>query len=662
LLLTALPAVAQDSGQALDVQIASCASYAACMRLLDANVRFTEHYPKRFEDGSAVVDAGEQGVLDQARRFAARLESFGEDGKQELLKRARDPDALRTPDGSARAESAEYILRNWDRWSDDDIPVLGRIVSDNGESQLTWVLAKIGTPRAIRALMGIGFVPDEFVTPNPNAFQPLRSLGSKALPYLLDGLNAKFWSNTQLVISGMGQAAIDAAPSWLATASDPQQPLPARIAALRALGGLATKVADLYDGIAALRRDPEVEVRRETFHALREMGDAGSAGELVEFCPALPNALTTRRFDPNRPWLGSHPFSWDNCVKEIAWLGDEALPYGEQISGKFLYSVNGTDRADGATVVGYIGYKPATARLIELLDDPDWHVAYASARALRWLQASEAIPALQRVTEQYWLPDIRAFDGRVIATLRAPDNGVIKPDRGERKDPFHNKTEGETFFSDKFTVQATVLPTAPACKSERWRWRNVTFTWPKQAPRTVPRRFQRLGYPSVASGFATVSIRPEGKLPAGDIVGADIGEFGGKLSWVPVNGKEETLYDTNTSSLLPASSGAIATFSEGVGGTIPEGDDTARVIQLPNGEVLQENDLISNYPTGYGFAVHVTRDSSGGWHLKEAARFIQGGAVTRNIARDLYVAWSGNRVIVFDTNRILGLADCGAAK
>ncbi len=338
---------------------------------------------------------------EHASELAARLQMFGERAKQVLLRRAGTPF---TPNNYERVEAADYVLAKWQDWSESDIPALTKIIRQNYDSQLGWALAKIGTPAAIRALIGTDDTIGDFGSPNPATTEAIKSLGDSALPYLFEALNAKIWIFTQQIIQEMPENAARAAPSWLALATDVQQPTSVRVAALRALGGLGKSGVAMHDSIAALRGDANPDVRCETFHALREMGEAGSASELVEFCLAMANAFTTSRWDANRPAYELNKLLWENCLKEIAWLGDDALPYGEQIAGKFLGSPNGTDRADGASALGYIGYKPAIPRLIVLLDDPDWRVVYASARALRWLQADAAMPACNASPQHIGFP------------------------------------------------------------------------------------------------------------------------------------------------------------------------------------------------------------------------------------------------------------------
>jgi hypothetical protein len=548
------------------------------------------------------------------------------------------------------------VLGKWESWTAADLPAVRQGLSNNSDAPLIWALPKIGTPEALGMFA-------EFAGSSDPYPAIVMSLGDSAMPYLLDALDSRFWRNTAQLIQKVPEQSMRAAPGWLALALDTQQPRNARVKALRALGALGAGASAMHDSIAALRNDPDREVRRETFHALREMGDPGSAAELVEFCERAGDPFSSFRWDTNRPLGDKDMLDWSKCMQEIAWLGNEALPFGDKIADKFLSSPNGMDRSDGASVLGYIGHRGSTPKLIALLDDPDWHVVYASVRSLRWLQASEAIPALQHVVATHWLPDLRDFAGRVIVTLQAPDNGTIKPDRGPRASPFFSQAPGETFPSDKFSIHATVLSVTDACESERWRWGAREFSWPVAVPQTVPRRFQRLGYDKIHDGFTFVSIARARNLPQGDLVALDIGEFGGRLEWHARGGQREEVLRGNASNILAASDGAVVLFSTGGGSDIlPVGKDKDQYVTLPDGERLFQSELLANYPLADGMVLHVVRDASGKWQLSEAARLIQGGSVMASIGPDLYAAYSGGRLMVFDTQKILGLAECVVPK
>jgi hypothetical protein len=186
---------------------------------------------------------------------------------------------------------------------------------------------------------------------------------------------------------------------------------------------------------------------------------------------------------------------------------------------------------------------------------------------------------------------------------------------------------------DQFEITSSVL-IAGVCNSGTWQWHDIRF----RAPDTRARR-----------GDLQLAIPGRDGLQGGSLAGADNGEFGGYLLWKPRRGDGELLYQGNIAALASSSEGAMVVVHEGGGGFALDSE-----VDDPDSEVV----LISNGPTGFGFALHVTRDSNGRWQMREVARLLQGEVVVRTIGKDLYAAWSAGRAIVFDTERLLGLADC----
>ena len=134
-----------------------------------------------------------------------------------------------------------------------------------------------------------------------------------------------------------------------------------------------------------------------------------------------------------------------------------------------------------------------------------------------------------------------------------------------------------------------------------------------------------------------VPISSQGKFASGNLIGWDVGEWGGELTWEPRNGPPQRLYSTNVKAIAATKDGAMAVLSEWG---------------------LQAGNLISNGPGGVGFALHLTRDDTGMWRLQEAARFPRGVNHVMSVAPGIYAAASGGRVIVFSSERILGAASC----
>src|SRR5882672_2886783 len=132
LLLAASPAVAQDSSRAFDREIAECRTYAACMRLMDG-------------------DSPSQSEL-YAPQLAAKLQTFGDRAKPELLRRA-GMDITKVIDTRDKAYRrmiiADAVLGKWDNWTAADLPAIRPAFDNKPDSKLLEVLAKIRTPESL---------------------------------------------------------------------------------------------------------------------------------------------------------------------------------------------------------------------------------------------------------------------------------------------------------------------------------------------------------------------------------------------------------------------------------------------------------------------------------------------------------------------------------
>jgi hypothetical protein len=117
-------------------------------------------------------------------------------------------------------------------------------------------------------------------------------------------------------------------------------------------------------------------------------------------------------------------------------------------------------------------------------------------------------------------------------------------------------------------------------------------------------------------------------LGAGALVGTNMGEFGGELTWQPVNGQAQTLIKDNVVAIEPSASGAIVLFG------------------------------LAHMGIVHGYAVRVTKRDDGGWSLSELARLPASADALATIAPSLFAAWSANWVVVFSDQAIVGLARC----
>ena len=564
---------------------AQCAVLDDCLSALDT-------VAKHSADGSSSnMDAG----------FAARLAQFGQPAKRELLKRAAGEDR-------GWRNLAGAILMNWPSFEPADVPALIAVLRKEPGGWIARPLGRLGTPEAVAALA-------DDVRQNGASNQSgwaLSQIGDQVFPYLLPLLSDdKRWHDAAEIMGDMKLRARDGLDGWLAIALDPKQPERDRIGALRGIGILGTSAKDVAPKLRPLlTADNGYGAIDETVRkVLAAMGDRTVAAETVLAC-----APST---DPSE---GS--FESRICLEQAAYHGEAILPYANLILSAFLNSRTGMDRANGASVLGFIGYAPAKQRLIELLEDPDWRVVYAAARSLGWLKAREAVPALRKIASGHWLAEVRDEAARAIAVLQSQTGDLPRPD----------VVGGSLDYPPRVPLEldATFAPDVAPCRSGQWTWRAQVFREPSEVAMTA-------------------------HLPGGDLAGRDSGEWGGEVMWKPASQVPSYVAQGNVEGIERVGDGAIAVIG---GGGIWTSYDAARGPRSANAST---EITISNGPGGSGYALRLRRDASGAWRVAEIARFPRAAFGLIRIDRDLFAVWSGNRAIVFRPSGIAGVAACVAA-
>ncbi len=578
-----------------DGKFDACATLPACMQILE-HTRPAVYRLREWSDLDAI---------------AVHLQSFGPAATKEILARA-------SGDDSGWKDLAGELLWHWKGLTDADIPALQSAIHTREGEHIAWALASIGTPAAKRALV------DQVVKGMLGADEPLARMGAGALPYLFEGLKNPGWLEATYVIQLIDDADHIPLGPWLNIALDNTRAVDDRVAALRGLSALQGVPDSVRDSLLPLTSEADPALQAAAVNAIVVLKGIAPVGPLVRACPLRSDRNTS---------LADR--AWDGCREQIASHNEPARPYGDVLAARFLSAPNGLDRADGATMLGFIGYAPAIPDLIARLEDRDWRVVMASARALGWLGAKDAAPALDHVAEAHWFPDVRNYARAVAVTLRSPEGRIARPSQMTAQFEPDDKAAPH----DAFEVGPLFLTPRHACQSGRWDWSGTRFS-PLRQPRLELQDLRGLW-----GDGSHIPIAAQGELPGGEMIGTDIGRWGGQLYWKPTRGKSQALKDTNVLGLMPIKGGVIALFGECCRMAPREGDGPGTL-------------FISNGPTGYGYALRVTRNEKGEWTQEEIARFPEGPVAFHAISPELFVAWSAEDAIVFDTEKILGLASC----
>lgn len=539
--------------------------------------------------------------------YRARLESFGEPAKRVLLARA-------SGDDSGWRNVAGAVLMDWKPLGPEDVPALIAALKKDPGGWVARPLGRIATPEALAALAQDVRLHGK----NNQSGSALGGQGRKAVPYLLPMLEADTrwkgearWEDIATLIADMKGVDV---PGWVATALDAKQPEARRIGALRVIAALGSKAKDHGPKLRVLLDDGG-EVSEAAELALKSMGD--------ESVIALGDACRTG----DAFW---EDFQGAMCLSNTAAYGAVARPFAPAIFQAFATAPGGADRANAASFAGAVGYTQARARLVEMLDDPDWRAVYAAVRALGWLGAKQAVPALEKVAKHHWLDSVRDEAAAVVAALNGPSGKlaapVVRPGRLNSPPDIQD-----------FDIDATMAPDVAPCRGERWVWHGATLVPPPAVDR-----------------------QPTLALPDGKLEGIDRGEFGGELDWVPRSGAREAIHRGNIDGLAPAPGGAVAVTN--AGGIWREYEPPGAPPQVaPTGEPV-ETIVVGNGGGGNGFVFRTWRDASGAWRMKEIARLPRSADAFLALGPERYVAWSGNRAIVLSPKGIEGVAECAAAR
>jgi HEAT repeat protein len=515
----------------------------------------------------AVVPARDCGCTNGAgKAIAERLRRFREPAKQELLRRA----ASAHP---GWRNLAGDILSYWDAWSPADVPALRAALQVSHGGWIARPLAQIKTHEAIQVLV------EDLASLRDAANQTglaLVKIGPKVLPYLLP-LLADDQHAAVSVIWRIGKEAFVVAPEWASLAAGTDNPKNMRLAALRGLAAMKEGARERGRDLRALLTSPDADIRAQAFETLLVIRDPSVVATVAENCR------------PSGAAFHAYRLQFRFCHMEVAAFGEHAHPFGHHLL-RFLASPDGEEVAEGVTVLGFIGYDAAIPQVEQLLRSPDWRVVYAAARSLGWLGATSSLPEIERVVTSHWLPEVREQALAAADALKASERTLARPS------------------SPLFRIRGGhfgVLRSQPLCASRQWEWNGIRFSPPSSSTRA----------PSLLLG-------------PGALVGTNMGEFGGELTWQPVDGQAQLLIKDNVIAIEPCDSGAIVLFG------------------------LAHMGLV------HGYAVRVSQRGDGGWSLTEVARLPSSAEALATIGPGLFAAWSENRVVVFSDQEIVGLARC----
>ncbi len=331
----------------------------------------------------------------------------------------------------------------------------------------------------------------------------------------------------------------------------------------------------------------------------------------------LPKPYPARRYDPDfekrstADWLRTCTPSFDpydgmaldsNCVVNFAERPEDAALLTPRLN-EFLRSPNSLDVARAALILGWFDERLAAPEIARLLRSTDWRVVQAAARTLGWLGARDALPELDRTAREHWLPQVR-----IAATASA---NAIRT-RGALRRPASLKGDGG-FWSELWFQLAEPVAT---CPGDAYRWKGRPIRLGAGAAEITVARGDRRNYNRLTL------VRPSGRL-----VGSDAGEWGGGLLWRPWLSRATILHDRNTFGLANGNNAIMGLFG-------------------------------SRHMLAYAYAAEVINGDGGEPRLGQPIMFAGNAWDLSAVGAGLFAVRTDAGVLVFDSDRILGRAEC----
>lgn len=448
------------------------------------------------------------------------------------------------------------------------------------DRKLGWLpgaLGRVATDEAAREAVA-RYLVSRSAPHNQEAFA-LERQGARALPAILEAARCRAGCGEDdayhlgAVLREMGAVAAPIVPDLLALAEDPSTAGDVAAGALLMVEYVGRHAQPAVPRLLALR-DAKPELRSEIDDALIATGDRAAGAVFAE-------RLGDRADIRDLQTLAELGAAGVDAGPAVLALLDETTA-ARVAANAPMARLLGAD-ADGVRVaavraLGAIGYAPAATRLVMLLDDPrDVRVNWAAAEALGRLGVADSAAALERAAMSHWYPPVRT---RAAASLAALRRGVPEPAPSP---------------DDEFTWEAfdAIPDDIASCGDDA----------PRDAGSHAPgklyasdeddlRRLRKLAYDSAIFSYgasdeeeqkarvdageqAVIEVNGRNmqqhrepvreppavalKVPGGWLAGANRGEWGGELMFLPDDGAPVKLFDGNVEDIYAFGDGWIAT-------------------------------------------------------------------------------------------------------
>ncbi len=223
-----------------------------------------------------------------------------------------------------------------------------------------------------------------------------------------------------------------------------------------------------------------------------------------------------------------------SAFRPIASLHERGIAAGPALV-EFLSNSDADLRVGAARALGYIGYSDAIGNLLALLSDPDdWRLAYVAAESLGRMRAQRAIPALAKLASTHWYPNVATAARFAIKVI--------------------NGEEAYTSREDDFIPEFSLFGPVGAVRTSSSRG-PVRPAFIRTADELTTSTLRKLHYDIEIVGWdekgrhvqhSTTTPVCGLKVPGGQIVGGDRGEWGGELAYMTDQSTATILLKGNT--------------------------------------------------------------------------------------------------------------------
>lgn len=215
---------------------------------------------------------------------------------------------------------------------ESDIPALRDALRKDKGGWVAGPLGQIGTPDAIRALVEDLSTAADIESQTGFA---LEKLGAKAVPFLMPLLESQDKSPLAAqVIAEMDPLPISYASTWVGAALDAQEPVVARVAALRGIAALGPAAEQKSEELHVLLKDGNTELQKQVSTTLNAVRDPMMVVQMAKSCQPRASQFDFLALDSVL------------CLREIAEFEPAGRTAGES-SMPFLTSANGAEQAYG---------------------------------------------------------------------------------------------------------------------------------------------------------------------------------------------------------------------------------------------------------------------------------------------------------------------------